>query len=84
MCLYAGGGDICVHCGLELTTSLCFHSGVAEKNECDFSVHHVHWSCGGESKCIDGLNQFICKCAPGWTGGGVNKVCVGECECEWL
>ena len=72
-----------VHSDPELTTCICRCSGFAgaccaEKNECDFSVHHVHFSCGGgSSKCIDGINKFFCKCGPGWTGGGYNKVCVG-------
>ena len=23
-------------------------------------------SCGGESKCIDGINGYTCECAEGW------------------
>ena len=36
----------------------------ADKDECEFSVG---LSCGGESECVNGLNQYTCKCAPGWT-----------------
>ena len=32
----------------------------AEVDECKNVV------CGGDSKCIDGVDTFTCKCAPGW------------------
>ena len=35
-----------------------------------------------ESQCLDGSNEFVCTCAPGWKGGGKNKVCSDIDECE--
>ena len=38
--------------------------------------------CGGKSKCTNGIGKYICECAKGWTGGGVNKTCeLGHCKC---
>ena len=38
--------------------------------------------CGGPSSCIDGIGNFTCKCAKGWSGGGVNQTCKrGKCRC---
>ena len=38
--------------------------------------------CGGLSKCVDGVGQYTCECADGWSGGGVNTICEkGICQC---
>ena len=38
--------------------------------------------CGGLSKCVDGVGQYTCECADGWSGGGVNRTCEkGICKC---
>ena len=38
--------------------------------------------CGGANECVDEVNQFRCNCtAPGWSGGGVNRLCSGEVHC---
>ena len=43
----------------------------AEVNECDPNP------CGGLSRCEDRVNQFVCTCALGWTGGGAGAKCTG-------
>ena len=38
--------------------------------------------CGGPSNCVNGIGNYTCKCAEGWSGGGVNQVCEkGYCKC---
>ena len=38
--------------------------------------------CGGSSNCTNGIGKYICECAEGWHGGGVNKICeLGYCKC---
>ena len=33
--------------------------------------------CGGSSECIVQDEDFVCKCAPGYVGGGAGQVCKG-------
>ena len=38
--------------------------------------------CGGSSNCTNDIGKYICECAEGWHGGGVNKTCEkGDCKC---
>ena len=39
--------------------------------------------CGGSSNCTNDIGKYICECAEGWHGGGVNKTCEkGDCKCS--
>ena len=51
------------------------HTVCEDVNECD--IDGVPRDCGGDSSCANGLNQYTCNCAAGWTGGGINTVCTG-------
>ena len=38
--------------------------------------------CGGSSNCTNSIGKYICECAEGWSGGGINKTCEkGYCKC---
>ena len=53
----------------------------ADIDECGV-LKEIGASCGGESRCINGLNHYTCECAEGWTGGGVSKKCDEIDECD--
>ena len=54
-------------------------------SESNVNLNHFHIDinecagdkCHGGNECINGENQFECKCGQGWQGGGVNASCEG-------
>ena len=69
----------CDYCLIDIYIYIYIYS------ESNVNLNHFHIDinecagdkCHGGNECINGENQFECKCGQGWQGGGVNASCEG-------
>ena len=51
-------------------------------DECQVLKESFNLGCdiNGKSECVDGVNEFTCKCADGYENGGVKRLCEGSSD----